>query len=69
MRTYIYKLKDDTGKTLHGFTDAYDRKDLKKRLRHSNYFFVAAEPPIARRSLIKKWISNRCWSLPGVCRR
>ena len=44
MRTYIYKLKDDTGKTLHGFTDAYDRKDLKKRLRHSNYFFVAAEP-------------------------
>lgn len=44
MRTYIYKLKDDTGKTLHGFLDAYDKKDLKKRLRHSNYFFVAAEP-------------------------
>ena len=43
MRTYIYKLKDDTGKTLHGFLEAYDKKDLKKRLRHSNYFFVAAE--------------------------
>ena len=44
MRTYIYKQKDDTGKTLHGFLEAYDKKDLKKRLRHSNYFFVAADP-------------------------
>lgn len=43
MRTYIYKLKDETGKTLYGFSEAYNKKDLKKRLRHSSFFYISAE--------------------------
>ena len=45
MKTYIYKLKDETGRVLHGFMEARNKKDLKQRLmRHSQYFFVAAYP-------------------------
>ncbi len=44
MQNFVYKLKDQTGKTLHGFCDAHDKKDLKQKLRQSNYYFVSAEP-------------------------
>lgn len=43
MRNYVYKLKDESGKTLYGFSEAHNKKDLKKRLRHSSFFFISAE--------------------------
>lgn len=44
MTNYLYRLKDQTGKTLHGFAEAEDKKELKQKLRHSNFYFVSAEP-------------------------
>jgi len=40
--TYIYKLKSDSGKTLHGVMDAENIKDLKYKLHTSLYYFVWA---------------------------
>jgi len=42
MKTFIYKLKDETGKALYGFLDASDKKELKRRLRQSTYYFISA---------------------------
>lgn len=55
MKTYIYKLKDETGRTLHGFMEARNKKELKQKLmRHSQYFFVAAYPYPRRRIFQKR---------------
>jgi len=42
MKSFIYKIKDDSGKTLYGFLEAKDKKDLKRRLRHANFYFISA---------------------------
>lgn len=44
MKNYIYKLKDETGKTLHGFMEAEDKAELKRKLTRSKLYFIAAHP-------------------------
>lgn len=57
MKTYIYKLKDEAGRTMHGFMEARNKKELKQKLmRHSQYFFVAAYP-YPRQRIFQKRVS------------
>ncbi|MCK5216088.1 MAG: type II secretion system F family protein [Candidatus Omnitrophica bacterium] len=44
MKSFIYKIKDDSGKTLWGVLEAADKKDLKRQLRHADFYFIAAYP-------------------------
>jgi len=43
MPNYLYKLKDENGKTLYGFWEAKDLRELKSRLRAFNVFFISAK--------------------------
>ncbi len=43
MKTYVYKLKDESGKSLYGFVDAKNKQDLKGKLKHSKFFFASAK--------------------------
>lgn len=54
MKSYIYKLKDETGKNLYGFQKAKDLHALKKKLRESRYFFLSAQPVNHNHILDKK---------------
>jgi type II secretory pathway component PulF len=42
MKNFIYKLKDDTGKAIYGFSAVKDKEELRRRLRKNNYFFISA---------------------------
>lgn len=44
MSTYIYKMKDESGKILHGVLEAESKKDLKYKLHNSIFYFIAARP-------------------------
>jgi type IV pilus assembly protein PilC len=52
MKTFIYKLKDQSGKTLYGFTEAENKRELKHKFRYSQFYFISAEA--ARRKDIFK---------------
>ncbi len=43
MPTYVYKLKDESGKTLYGFTEADNKNNLKEKMRNFKYYFISAE--------------------------
>ncbi len=42
-KTFVYQLKDESGKSLYGFGGAKDLKDLKRRLRQSEFYFISAK--------------------------
>lgn len=42
MPAFLYKVKDDTGRTLFGLTEVPDVKDIKKQFRNSEFYFVSA---------------------------
>lgn len=44
MGTYIYTVKDDMGHDLYGLLDGDSVKDVRKKVRASNTFFVSAKP-------------------------
>jgi type IV pilus assembly protein PilC len=44
MNTYIYKLKDQNGKTLFGLEEATNKEELRLKLRAANYYFISADP-------------------------
>ena len=44
MACYIYRVKDAYGRSLHGLIEAEDKKEVKRRLNHEDYFFVSAHP-------------------------
>jgi len=41
---YIYTVKDDTGKVIHGLMEARDKRFVKQKLRHSQLYFLGARP-------------------------
>jgi type IV pilus assembly protein PilC len=43
MPNYLYKLKDENGKPLYGFSEARDLKELKSHLRAFDVFFISAK--------------------------
>jgi len=43
-RIYIYKVRDETGKSFCGLVEAPDPRAIKKNLRSSNLYFVSARP-------------------------
>lgn len=43
MPNYLYKLKDENGKSLYGFWEARDVRELKSRLRAFEVFFISAK--------------------------
>ncbi len=43
MPTFLYKLKDDTGRTFFGVTEGKDVQDVKKQFRSSEYYFISAK--------------------------
>ena len=53
MAYFIYRVKDNYGRALHGLMVAGDKKEVKTRLRQSEYFFLAAQ------TASKKSIFNR----------
>ncbi|MBU4333084.1 MAG: type II secretion system F family protein [Candidatus Omnitrophica bacterium] len=56
MKNYIYRLKDETGRSLYGFTEAEDKKELKRKLRGNKYYFVSAEE-YDRKKIFKKRVN------------
>lgn len=56
MDTYIYQLKDEMGKTLHGFMEAESEQDVKVKLRSSNLYFIKAQKH-DRAAIFKKNVS------------
>lgn len=55
MPTFIYKVKDDSGRNLHGIISAESARDIKKRVRDPNLFFVSAKQ-FNRERIFKKKI-------------
>ncbi len=43
MPAFLYKLRDDTGRTLFGITEAKDINDVKRQFRNSDNYFVSAD--------------------------
>ncbi len=44
MKSYIYKLKDDSGRPLFGFIEARSVSEVKEHLRGSSFYFIGAKP-------------------------
>jgi len=44
MQYFMYKVKDDAGRTLYGLIEGQTKDDIKKRLRRPNLFFISARP-------------------------
>lgn len=51
MNTFIYKAKDETGKTFTGVLEVGSKKELRKKLRDSGYFVVAVKSQQSARGL------------------
>ncbi|MBP6344231.1 MAG: type II secretion system F family protein, partial [Candidatus Omnitrophica bacterium] len=43
MASFIYCVKDANGRSLHGLIEAEDKKEVKQRVNHDEYFFVSAQ--------------------------
>ena len=54
MSTYLYQMKDFSGKTLNGLMEAENKADLRKKLRLSRLYLVGA-----RRCDMKKILARK----------
>ena len=54
MPYYVYKLKDDVGRAIHGVQVANNPADVKRRVSRPNLFFVYAKRISERRLFNKK---------------
>ncbi len=43
MKTFLYRVKDDMGRSLFGVTEATGAQDIKKMFRSSEFYFISAE--------------------------
>lgn len=53
MAYFIYRVKDDYGRPLHGLMIAEDKKEVKSKLKQSDYFFISAQQ-VTRGSVFKR---------------
>ena len=58
MASYIYCVKDVNGRSLHGLIEAHDKKEVKQRVNHEDYFFVSAYP-CSKEKLFKQSVKTQ----------
>lgn len=54
MASFIYCVKDANGRSLHGLIEAEDKKEVKQRVNHDEYFFLCRPRPAVRKDIQSK---------------